>query len=79
MNPAQGLTAAIHQPELDVERSGDPLTIAFNAKFLVEILSHIETDTVTLEFVGALNPAAIHPSDAKTAERQLYILMPLRQ
>jgi DNA polymerase-3 subunit beta len=65
--------------EIDVERSGDPLNIAFNAKFLVEILNHIETETVTLEFAGALKPAAIHPSEAKAAERQLYILMPLRQ
>ena len=63
--------------ELDVERSGDPLTIAFNAKFLVEILNHIESETVTLEFVGALQPAAIHPGTSP--ERQLYILMPLRQ
>ena len=72
-------TAGNAYEEIDVERSGDPLTIAFNAKFLVEILNHIESETVTLEFVGALNPAAIHPSDAKAAERQLYILMPLRQ
>jgi DNA polymerase III subunit beta len=72
-------TAGNAYEELDVERSGDPLTIAFNAKFLVEILNHIESETVTLQFVGALNPAAIHPTDAKAAERQLYILMPLRQ
>src|SRR5271165_432212 len=72
-------TAGNAYEEIDVERTGDPLTIAFNAKFLVEILNHVETETVTLEFVGALNPAAIHPSDAKAAQRQLYILMPLRQ
>ncbi|HXW50971.1 MAG TPA: DNA polymerase III subunit beta [Candidatus Acidoferrales bacterium] len=65
--------------EIDVERTGDPLTIAFNAKFLVEILNHIESETVTLEFVGALNPAAIRPSAKNAADRQLYILMPLRQ
>jgi len=72
-------TAGNAYEEIDVERTGDPLTIAFNAKFLVEILNHVEAETVTLEFVGALNPAAIHPSDAKAAQRQLYILMPLRQ
>lgn len=65
--------------EIDVERTGDPLTIAFNAKFLVEILNHIETETVTLEFVGALNPAAIRPHEKNATDRQLYILMPLRQ
>lgn len=72
-------TAGNAYEELDVERSGDPLTIAFNAKFLVEILNHIDSETVTLEFVGALTPASIHPSEGKAAERQLYILMPLRQ
>jgi DNA polymerase-3 subunit beta len=76
---ASSETAGNAYEEIDVERKGDPLTIAFNAKFLVEILNHIETETVTLDFVGALNPAAIHPGDAKAAERQLYILMPLRQ
>lgn len=65
--------------EIDVERTGEPLTIAFNAKFLVEILNHIEAETVALEFVGALNPAAIRPSARDAAERALYILMPLRQ
>jgi DNA polymerase-3 subunit beta len=65
--------------ELDVERTGDPLTIAFNSKFLIEILNHIESETVTLEFAAALRPAAIRPTDPAAAERQLYILMPLRQ
>jgi DNA polymerase III subunit beta len=72
-------TAGNAYEEIDVERSGDPLTIAFNAKFLVEILNHIETETVTLDFVESLRPTAIHPSSGAAAERQLYILMPLRQ
>lgn len=65
--------------ELDVVRSGDPLTIAFNAKYLVEILNHVESDEVSLEFVGALQPAAIRPAGGPSVDRQLYILMPLRQ
>lgn len=72
-------TAGNAYEELDVERTGEPLTIAFNAKYLVEILNHIESDTVSLSFVGALNPAAIRPGAGDRAERQLYILMPLRQ
>ena len=65
--------------ELDVERTGDPLTIAFNAKYLVEILNHISSDTVALDFVGALQPTAIRPNEGENAGRQLFILMPLRQ
>lgn len=65
--------------ELDVERTGDPLSIAFNAKYLVEILNHVEAETVNLSFVGALNPASIRPATGARSDRQLYILMPLRQ
>jgi len=72
-------TAGNAYEELDVERTGDALTIAFNAKYLVEILNHINSETVSLEFVGALNPAAIKPATGDAAARQLYILMPLRQ
>ncbi|MDQ2818093.1 MAG: DNA polymerase III subunit beta [Candidatus Eremiobacteraeota bacterium] len=72
-------TAGNAYEELDVDRSGDPLTIAFNAKYLVEILNHINADTVSLEFVGALNPTALRPASGDNVERQLYILMPLRQ
>ena len=72
-------TAGNAYEELDVERKGDPLTIAFNAKYLVEILNHIDAETVQLQFVGALNPAAISPASGERAGRQLYILMPLRQ
>ena len=65
--------------ELDVERTGDPITIAFNAKYLAEILNHVDAETVTLEFVGPLQPTAIKPQNGERANRQLYILMPLRQ
>ena len=72
-------TAGTAYEEIDVERSGDPLTIAFNAKYLVEILNHIASDTVAMSFGGALNPGALRPATGELAERQLYILMPLRQ
>ncbi|MBC5824560.1 MAG: DNA polymerase III subunit beta [Candidatus Eremiobacteraeota bacterium] len=72
-------TAGNAYEELDVERTGDPLTIAFNAKYLVEILNHINAETVSLEFVGALNPTALRPAGGENASRQFYILMPLRQ
>jgi DNA polymerase-3 subunit beta len=72
-------TAGNAYEELDVERTGDPITIAFNAKYLAEILNHVEADTVSLEFVGPLQPTAIRPNAGDRQGRQLYILMPLRQ
>jgi len=65
--------------ELEVEQSGEDLTIAFNARYLVEILNHIDSPQIVMEFLGPLSPAAIRPSDEAEGVTQMYVLMPLRQ
>jgi len=65
--------------ELDVEQTGDDLTIAFNARYLVEILNHIDAPQSVIEFLGPLSPAAIRPAGETGAVKQMYVLMPLRQ
>jgi DNA polymerase-3 subunit beta len=64
--------------EIPVEQSGDDITVAFNAKYLLQILDHIESPDIIIEFLGPLSPAAIRPLDA-TQSDMLYVLMPLRQ
>jgi DNA polymerase-3 subunit beta len=65
--------------ELEVEQNGDDLTIAFNARYLVEILNHVDSPQTVLEFLGPLSPAAIRPLEGNDLGTQLYVLMPLRQ
>jgi DNA polymerase-3 subunit beta len=65
--------------ELEVEQTGEDLTIAFNARYLVEILNHIDAPQIVMEFLGPLSPAAIRPSDEEAGVAQMYVLMPLRQ
>lgn len=65
--------------ELEVEQTGDDLTIAFNARYLVEILNHIASPQTVIEFLGPLSPAAIRPLEPNEGAQQLYVLMPLRQ
>lgn len=65
--------------ELDVEQTGDDLTIAFNARYLVEILNHIDAAQIVMEFLGPLSPAAIRPTGEATGVAHMYVLMPLRQ
>ena len=65
--------------ELPVEQTGEDLTIAFNARYLVEILNHVESPQTVIEFLGPLSPAAIRPLEAPQGSQQLYVLMPLRQ
>lgn len=66
---------------LPVESGTGTVRIGFDARLLEEALSHIETESVSLEFSGALNPVLIkaHPPD-KSDDRDNYIslIMPMR-
>jgi DNA polymerase-3 subunit beta len=64
--------------EIEVEQQGEDLTIAFNARYLIDILNHVKGPRTIMEFLGPLSPAAIRPAEAEGGE-QLYVLMPLRQ
>ena len=46
---------------LVVESSTGSVRIGLNALMLIETLTHIETESVSLEFSGALNPVAVKP------------------
>ncbi len=72
-------TAGNAYEELPVEQTGAELTIAFNARYLIEILNHVESPQVVMEFLGPLSPAAIRPLESSGTGQQLYVLMPLRQ
>jgi DNA polymerase-3 subunit beta len=64
------------QENLEGVYSGAELKIAFNASFLLDFMSHIDTDDVTLELGDAMQPGLIRP-DPPESER-LYLLMPIR-
>jgi DNA polymerase-3 subunit beta len=65
--------------ELEVEHTGEDITIAFNARYLIEILNHIDSPQIVIELLGPLQPAAIRPFEAAEGIDQRYVLMPLRQ
>lgn len=65
--------------ELEIEQTGEDLTIAFNARYLVEVLNHVKSEKTAIEFLGPLSPAAIRPLEPLETGQQLYVLMPLRQ
>lgn len=65
--------------ELEIEQTGEDLTIAFNARYLIEVLNHLDSSHAVLEFLGPLSPVAIRPLSPGEGVTQLYVLMPLRQ
>ncbi|OBX18452.1 DNA polymerase III subunit beta [Erythrobacter sp. QSSC1-22B] len=61
--------------ELSAEYSSEPFEIGFNASYLKDILSQIDSDTVELHLADAGAPTLIRKSEDAPA---LYVLMPMR-
>lgn len=61
--------------QLQATYDGEPLTIAFNARYLMEVLSVVDADETQIAFGNAQAPAILkdptHPS-------VLYLIMPMR-
>lgn len=56
---------------------GDPLTIGFNAKFLVEMLGVLESEEVKMELAGPSRAGILLPTEEKTGEQILMLVMPV--
>jgi DNA polymerase-3 subunit beta len=64
--------------ELDVDYSGDPLDIAFNATYLDQLLKHIPTEDVVVKFGTQDRAALVLPELNRENEDYLMLLMPVR-
>lgn len=61
--------------QVSATTSGTPLTVAFNARFILDALNAIESERVKFNFAGALSPGLILPFDSDDFK---YVVMPLR-
>ena len=62
---------------LMVEYSGTPVTICFNAQYVLDFLSVVETDSVGLEFKDEMSQAVMKPIGADSYD-YTYVIMPMR-
>jgi DNA polymerase-3 subunit beta len=60
---------------VEAKVEGQDLQIAFNSKYVLDVLSILTADEVELGFTGPLNPGIIRP---RGQEDYLYIIMPVR-
>jgi len=70
-------TSEVGQNIADVEAKieGLDLQVAFNSKYLLDVLAILGTDEVQLGFTGPLNPGIVRPVGK---DDYLYIIMPVR-
>jgi DNA polymerase-3 subunit beta len=62
--------------EVDVDYSGDPLSIGFNARYLLDALSAMSHDEVALELGGELDPGVVKP--VGEGADYVGVIMPMR-
>ena len=61
--------------EVPIEYAGANMTIGFNAKYFLDVLSALDDDEIALGLGGELDPAVVRP----TSPRQfLAVVMPMR-
>ena len=56
---------------------GEPLTIGFNAKFLVEMLSVLESDEIKMEMSSSTRAGILLPGEESEGEEILMLVMPV--
>jgi DNA polymerase-3 subunit beta len=62
---------------LMVDYAGAPVTICFNAQYVLDFLSVVETDSVGLEFKDEMSQAVMKPVGAEGYD-YTYVIMPMR-
>ncbi len=61
--------------DLDVEYEGEPLEIGFNAKYLIECLSNLDCESVSLNLTDRLSAGVLRPAGK---DDFTYVVMPMR-
>ena len=62
---------------LIVDYAAAPVTICFNAQYVLDFLGVVETDSVSLEFKDEMSQAVMKPIGAEGYE-YTYVIMPMR-
>lgn len=62
----------------EIKYSGEPLTIAFNYRYLISILSVVESDEIEIRMGKSNEPALFFNTEVKEDFEARFLLMPLR-
>lgn len=61
--------------EIKIQKEGNDIEIAFNAKYFIDVLKVIESEEITIEFTTNVSPSIMRPCE-KTG--YLYLVLPAR-
>ena len=64
----------IHE-EIPIYLEGDAAEIAFNARYLIDVLRIVDQEEIYLDLTGSLSPGIIRPAES---EHALFLVLPIR-
>ena len=64
--------------EVPVEYDGADVTIGFNARYFLDVLTAMDADEILLELSGELDPAVLKPASEQAEASYLSVIMPMR-
>jgi DNA polymerase III subunit beta len=64
--------------EIQIDYDGPTVTVGFNARYFLDVLSAIDDDEVIMGISGELDPAVVKPGSESTAKSYLAVIMPMR-
>ncbi len=63
------------EEQINIELEGEESEIAFNSKYLLDVLKVIDVEEILLELTGSLSPGIIKPVEG---EDYIYLILPIR-
>ncbi|MGN0778319.1 MAG: DNA polymerase III subunit beta [Aristaeellaceae bacterium] len=61
--------------EMDATLSGDPIEIAFNAKYITDVIRNISDEELCMKFNSNVSPCVVSPMEG---DSYLYLILPVR-
>lgn len=61
--------------EMDASLTGDPIEIAFNAKYITDVIRNITGDELCMKFNSNVSPCVVCPPEG---DQYLYLILPVR-
>ncbi|UCH63210.1 MAG: DNA polymerase III subunit beta [Fidelibacterota bacterium] len=71
-------TVSSAKEALPCDYEGEPLVIGYNANYLHDLISHIDSSPVHMEFHSAITAAVVYPDKQQEKEELIMLLMPIR-
>ena len=63
--------------EIDIDYKGKPITVAFNGLFIIDFLTHIESDQFVIEMNDSESSFVFKPINDIENINFVYVVMPL--